>query len=358
MRILTKTLLGTAAVGALAAGFLGSAAAQSTCPAGNDPTAGDGGVICLDPAATNSGLPSADKIGNGQLQSVAEGGSAFWATNGNTSWDGLMSILGTPTSGGTQSFNEAGVFWVTEFQTNNASQVSDVGSLSNGGGSGSGTYYVLGTVDLVGTGTWTKVGGKPSFSITSVTGLDISLWGASGQVTFKLNAPTQSDATNPLPTNSELSQYGITSFNPHGGTLDLLGQVSTDVTLAAPGSVTAACTTLSSTACDATEELSANGLLDPTTGTTGTDGFFEQPTDVNITFEVSPDTTDQETRIDDCASDTNFSGECTTVKVTGGGGSISFLPQAVVPEPASLMLFGSGLLGLGAALRRRRRKAG
>jgi PEP-CTERM motif len=86
----------------------------------------------------------------------------------------------------------------------------------------------------------------------------------------------------------------------------------------------------------------------------GQEGFFEAPIPFNIALQIAANVTDLASSSTCPAGDINDPLTNCEIVINGGGGNISFV---TVAEPATLGMLGMGLLGLGAAVRRRRIRA-
>lgn len=245
--------------------------------------------------------PSADGLG---------GQTAFNTDNATLANDGLIVI---DSSG---NFTEAGNFNVATFNLGGSNPAPGGTTVNN-------TYKVFGTFTASGS----VVPAGPDV-VGTVNTFNVTLYATNGNgTTFQL--PTSTAPGN-------LAGFGITP----SGSVITLGSGS----ILAPGSVFAS---LGSTP---TANLAANTSFTAAPGQAGPTAFFEAP----IPFDIDLLSANTANTANIVTSPICTATGC-TIEITQGGGTVNF--QAVpVPEPASLAIFAVGLLGLGAALRRKSRQ--
>jgi len=211
----------------------------------------------------------------------------------------------------TGAFQETGVLEITNYALNGVNQHNANVQLG-------GTYNMFFTFDAMGSGSFGP-GGTFTGNITSLSfnmlidpGADDSISNAGGNGPHTLTDPSSNDVL--LATGTETNGPTPNQVNINSGNI--------------PGATSTA-------------------TFDPT-ATAIADGFFVSPTAaayLSLVIEDSFINTSQEESV-------TGNGTITSIDIHGGGGNADF----TVPEPATMSIFGAGLVALGFAKRRQAKK--
>jgi len=321
MLTLRNNLLGTVAAGALVAGLAQGAWAAGGATLTLNPTANNNGngVVC--PTCT-TGTIATDEL------------SMFWYAN--------MGVQGkAQTNGGqTESYSQSVVFWVNQLDQGNVP--SSPSSLQPDNPN---TYYIVGTLQINGSGIWKTGSSLGKFKVTTLSSISLNLYGVPGSACANLNTCIG------LPGAQNGSNFGITGIPAS----DMILVATANAGSLTPNSnsaneVTNAGTTTGGVA---SEVWTLTMNVTPENYAFGNNGFIQSIVPPSITFVLDGgiNTTGNGTGAPtwtDPSNQTNF-------LVSDQAGSLNLDPGPI-PEPASISLFGAGLIGLGAMVRRRRNK--